>query len=223
MPNAIEKKLGYTFKNIKLLKEALTHRSYINENRSWDVPHNERLEFLGDSVLELVVTDYLFQNYPKKQEGELTQMRAFLVSGERALATVNSLGMNDFLFVSRGESKNTGARKVLLANAFEAVIGAIYLDGGLLAAREFIYSSVIESMKDDLKKDLRDPKSRLQETLQSLTKQTPRYEILSSSGPNHEKTFVIGVYADAKLLAKGTGPSRLKAENEAAILALKSL
>lgn len=213
----LENAIGYQFKNLNLLRQAITHRSYLNENRSWDVHHNERLELLGDAVLELAVTEYLFDTFPDKEEGTITQMRSFLVNAEKAAEVSQSLGVNDFLLLSRGEARNAKARKIILANAFEAIIGAIHLDGGIEESRQFINRALLSRVpKQRLEQDLRDAKSHLQEFIQSHLKQTPHYDILETSGPDHDKTFVIGVFIGEQLIAKGEGLSRLAAENAAA-------
>ncbi len=219
----LEEKLGYTFRNKKLLEEAVTHRSYKQEIRSGPVVHNERLEFLGDAVLELIVTDYLYHRFQEKTEGELTQMRAFLVGGAKATEVSMALGVNDFLLLGRGEEKSEKSRQFILANAFEAIIGAIYLDGGLESATTFVYTILlVKTGKDVLREDLRDPKSKLQEVVQSLPiKATPRYVTFSTSGPDHNKTFAVGVYVGDELQGKGEGASILKAQNAAALEALK--
>jgi ribonuclease-3 len=221
----IASKLGHTFKNETILKEALTHRSYLNEHADWDVPHNERLEFLGDAVLELVVTEELFNRYPDKEEGWMTSVRAALVNYQTLAEVAREAGLDGSVLLSRGESKDTGrAREVILANAFESVIGAIYLDGGYTAAKKFINKTVTVRLDDVIRRGLHvDAKSLLQEKVQASLKVTPTYKVLSSEGPDHKKMFTIGVYFGEKLIAQGTGPSKQDGEVEAARAALEVL
>ena len=221
----LAKKLGIKFNNNGLLKQALTHRSYLNENRGKKMEHNERLEFLGDAVLELVVTEYLYQNY-SNQEGELTNWRAALVNGEMLSKISKDLGVEEFLLMSKGEAKDTGrARQYLLANAFEAIVGAIYLDQekqGFAQARKFIEKNLLGKLKDILEKELYvDPKSRFQECSQEKAGITPSYQVLEESGPDHDKRFVVGLYLQNDLIAKGVGPSKQEAQKEAATKALE--
>jgi ribonuclease-3 len=221
----LAKKLGVKFNNSDLLKQALTHRSYLNENRGKKMEHNERLEFLGDAVLELVVTEYLYKNY-SNQEGELTNWRAALVNGEMLAKISKDLGVEEFLLMSKGEAKDTGrARQYLLANAFEAIVGAIYLDQaelGFAKAKEFIEKNLLEKLADIIKNELYvDPKSRFQERSQEETGITPSYQVLEESGPDHDKRFIVGLYLQDKLVAKGVGPSKQEAQKEAATKALE--
>ncbi len=218
----LAQKIGVNFKNIKLLEEALTHRSYLNENRNYNLPHNERLEFLGDAVLELVVTDYLFRNYDRP-EGEMTAWRAALVNGEMLAKVGKKLEVEKYLKMSKGEAKDTGrARQYLLANAMEAIIGAIYLDSGYGEAKKFVEKNIVINLKEVLENKLYlDPKSYFQEKAQEIEKITPHYELLEESGPDHNKHFVIGVYLDKKLIAKGEGVSKQEAQREAARAGLK--
>ncbi len=220
-----EKEANLNFKNKLLLKIALTHRSFINENRGVVPEHNERLEFLGDAVLELVVSEYLFLKYPEKPEGELTAVRAALVNTQSISDAAQKLGMNDYLLLSKGEAKDTGrARQFILADAFEALIGAIFLDGGYDPAREFIAKNILHKTEEIVEKRLwQDPKSRLQEIMQEKKSVTPSYKLLKEVGPDHDKRFVSGVMAGDRLLAKGEGKSKQESEQEAAKAALKSL
>ncbi len=220
----LEKTIGVKFKDKELLQQAFIHRSYLNEHPNFKLSHNERLEFLGDAVLELVVTEHLYRNYPNP-EGELTNWRAALVKGETISQIARELGFNDYLYLSRGELKSTGrARNLILANAFEALIGAIYLDQGLRAARDFISRFIIVKLPEVLRKKLYiDAKSYLQEIIQEKMKITPRYEVLDKWGPDHAKKFRIGVYFNDKLAGEGVGSSKQAAEQEAASNALANL
>ncbi len=205
------------FKDINLLQQALTHRSYLNEHRDYKLDHNERLEFLGDAVLELVVTEYLYKNY-KNPEGELTSWRAALVNGENLAQISKKLGVEKFLLMSKGEAKDTGrARQYLLANAMEAIIGSIYLDQGYKKAEEFILKNVVVSLNEVLEnKSYMDSKSYFQEKAQDVAKVTPIYKVLEEKGPDHDKHFVVGVYINDELVAKGEGNSKQEAQREAA-------
>jgi ribonuclease-3 len=225
MIDNLARKLGIKFNNSGLLKQALTHRSYLNENRGKKMEHNERLEFLGDAVLELVVTEYLYKNYPN-QEGELTNWRAALVNGEMLAKISRDLGVEEFLLMSKGEAKDTGrARQYLLANAFEAIVGAIYLDQaelGFAKAKEFIEKNLLLRLKDIIEQELYvDPKSRFQEVAQEKAGITPSYRVLEESGPDHDKRFVVGLYLQEEMVAKGIGPSKQEAQKEAATKALE--
>lgn len=216
----LAKKLGVKFKNIELLQQAVTHRSYLNEHKKYKLNHNERLEFLGDAVLELVVTEYLHQNY-SNPEGELTNWRASLVNGEMLAKIAKELGVEKFLLMSRGEAKDTGrARQYLLANAFEAITGAMYLDQekeGYEKCRKFILKNVISRLPEIIEKKLYlDPKSRFQEEAQDKNGVTPSYRVLTESGPDHDKKFVVGVYLDEEEIARGEGNSKQEAQRSAA-------
>lgn len=221
--NSFEKKIEYSFKKKSLLTEAFTHRSYLNENPSWPGRHNERLEFLGDAVLELVVTEFLFYKFPEKPEGELTSLRAALVNANMLSEISSDLEINNFLLLSRGEAKDTGrARAYILANAFEALVGALYLDGGYEAAKKFIDQNVFGKIDDVLEKKLfLDAKSLFQERSQEAVGITPFYRVLKEWGPDHDKHFVVGVYLGEDLVASGEGPSKQIAEQNAAELGLK--
>ncbi len=218
----LEKTISYEFKDRDLLKEALTHRSYLNENPKWGVPNNERLEFLGDAVLELSVTEELYKRFPEYQEGKMTGIRAALVNYQMLAEIAKSFGLEKFILLSRGEAKDTGrARDVILANAIEALIGAVYLDGGYKVAIKFVNAFVLSQLDMVMKLGLfKDPKSALQEKVQEENKVTPTYKVISETGPDHAKIFEVGVYIGRELLAKGHGPSKQEAETEAARQAL---
>lgn len=217
----LEEKIGIAFKDKDLLKQAFVHRSYLNENPNFSLSHNERLEFLGDAVLELVVTEYLFQNYPNP-EGELTNWRSALVKGETLSDIANNLNFNGYLYLSRGEAKGNGrARQLILANTFEALIGAIYLGQGEEVAKRFIEREVIVRLPEILKKEMHiDPKSKFQEIAQEKTGITPVYRVLREEGPDHDKRFTVGVFIEDKKMGEGTGPSKQAAEIQAAEQAL---
>jgi ribonuclease-3 len=216
-------KLGFEFTNVDLLVTALTHRSYVNEHRKSVSEHNERLEFLGDAVLELVVTDFLFNNY-EEAEGILTSWRAALVRTESIGAAGQLLGYEPLVRMSRGEKQGSErARLQILANAFEAVIGAIYLERGYADAEVFIKKHITSKLDGILAEGTwRDPKSHLQEVMQRIDSVTPRYVVLEEVGPDHDKIFTLGVYAGNRLVSKGTGPSKQSAQQEAAKAALKT-
>lgn len=218
----LEKKIGVEFKNKDLLLTALTHRSYLNENTTWPLEHNERLEFLGDAVLELVVTDYLYKNYPNP-EGELTNWRAAIVNAVILSKISGKFDLNDYILLSRGEAKDTGrARQFILANAIEALIGAIYLDQGYKKAEEFIQRFVIVELPNIIEQNLyRDPKSRLQEEAQERVGVTPVYNVLKEWGPDHARNFEVGVYLGSELAGRGEGLSKQEAQQVAAEDALK--
>ena len=222
----LEKSINYRFKDKGLLKEALTHRSYLNENPSWGFSNNERLEFLGDAVLELASTEELFHRFPKENEGQLTSYRSALVNYQMLSEIARFLELGKFILLSRGEAKDTGrARDVILANAFEALIGAIYLDSDYSSAKKFVNEKVVTArLEEVLKKGLyKDAKSLLQEKAQSEFKITPFYKVLSETGPDHAKLFEVGVYFGDKLMGTGSGLSKQDAELEAAKKALEVL
>jgi len=222
--SGFEKTINYTFKDAVLLEAAFTHRSYLNENRTSGREHNERLEFLGDAVLELVVTEFLYAKYPQKPEGELTSYRAALVNTISISDAATKLGMNEYLLLSRGEARDTGrARQIILANAFEAVIGAIYLDGGYEPSKDFIATQLFYKIEEVVAKRLwQDAKSRFQELSQERVGITPRYEVVNQTGPDHDKTFVTGVYLGSDRISIGQGRSKQEAEQAAAENALKA-
>ncbi len=218
-----EKALKISFNDESLLQQALVHRSYINENRGSDFKHNERLEFLGDAVLELVVTDYLYNKYTSRPEGELTSFRAALVNTQTLSEVARSLGINEFLYLSKGESKDTGrARDYILADAVEALIGAIYLDRGYEDAKNFILKNITPRIDGVIENNLWiDAKSCFQEKAQELEGFTPEYRVLDEEGPDHDKQFTSGVFINNELISKGKGKSKQDAEQEAAREALK--
>ena len=219
----LEKKIGVVFKNKDLLLQALVHRSYINENRDFRLDHNERLEFLGDAVLELVSTENLYKNFPDNPEGDLTNFRAALVNGKMLAEISDRLGVEEHLMMSKGEKKDTGrARQYLLANALEAIIGAIYLDRGYRVSKEFITKNILCEMKRVLETKLyQDPKSKFQEEAQDKTGLTPTYEVSKEWGPDHDKHFRVGVYLEKELVAEGEGSSKQAAQRSAAKEGLK--
>lgn len=219
----LERSLGVKFGNTDLLRQAIVHRSYLNENRSFPLDHNERLEFLGDAVLELVVTENLYSEYPNP-EGELTNWRASLVNAQMLSMVAAQLGMEKFLYLSRGEAKeaNSKARQSILANALEAIIGAIYLDKNYDGAAEFIHRNIIAKLPHILKYKLyMDPKSRFQELAQEMVSMTPSYRVVEESGPDHQKHFVVGLYLADEMIAQGEGTSKQEAQMEAAQEGLK--
>lgn len=210
--------LGVQFKDTEVILSAITHRSYLNEHREATWAHNERLEFLGDAVLELVVTDYLFNKYPDKPEGELTAVRAALVNTVSLAEASEQLGVNNFLLMSKGEAKDEGrARQYILANAFEACIGALYVDQGYEVAKEFIASHLFAKTDNIVKKRLwQDAKSRFQELAQEHASITPTYETVSQEGPDHDRVFTVGVFLKSEKIAEGEGRSKQEAEQAAA-------
>ncbi len=214
--------LGVDIRQVEFFQTAFTHRSYLNEHRNYPLDHNERLEFLGDAVLELVVTEYLFHHYPNP-EGELTSWRAALVNGEMLARVGAEIGIEPFLMMSRGESKDTGrSRQYLVANAMEAIIGALYLDQGYDAARDFILRVIVSHLPEVFEQKLyADPKSEFQEQAQTRLGMTPSYRVLSESGPDHDKCFTAGAYVGDDLVAEGTGNSKQEAQRDAAKNALK--
>jgi len=221
--SVLEKKLNIEFNNKDFLIQAFVHRSYLNENPGFHLSHNERLEFLGDAVLELVVTESLYREYPDKSEGELTNWRAALVNSKILSRIASELGFNDFLLLSKGESKETGkARRYILANTFEAVIGAIYLDKGYKVCQEFIKKHLLKELPLIIEKGLyKDAKSRFQEEAQERIGVTPTYKVLKEWGPDHAKHFVIGAFLGNELIAEGEGSSKQEAEEQAAEKALE--
>ncbi|MBU1202636.1 ribonuclease III [Patescibacteria group bacterium] len=221
--SVLETKLDVKFKDINFLKSALVHRSYLNEHKNFGLDHNERLEFLGDAVLELVVTDYLYNNY-SEAEGILTNWRSSLVNGDRLSSISEELGVHRFMYLSKGESQDTNkkARQYILANAFEAIVGAIYLDRGYKTADKFIKKYLLSQLSKIIKdKEYIDPKTRFQEKAQEQQGVTPHYRVISESGPDHNKKFVVGVYLEKTLVAKGEGYSKQEAQTTAATAAIK--
>jgi len=218
-----ENTIGFQFKDKSLLKQAFIHRSYINENRSSGLSHNERLEFLGDAVLELVITDFLYERFKEMDEGQLTSLRSALVNADTCAQVADKLGANNFLLLSKGESRDTGrARQFILANTLEAVIGAIYMDGGYEPAKEFVLKHVTPLTEDIIKQGTWiDAKSLFQERAQEHDGVTPSYKTIRETGPDHDKRFVVGVYLGSELVGQGEGKSKQDAEQEAARSALK--
>jgi len=215
--------LNLSFQNLDLLKEALTHRSFLNEHRDWNIPHNERLEFLGDSILGFVVADNLVEQYPQFAEGELTSLRAALVNSDSLLAVAKELKLEDYLLVSRGEARELkNSRSYLLANTIEALIGALYLDGGIDKAKDFIKKYIFSKAETILQTaSYKDAKSLFQEKSQALLGITPIYKSLKSWGPDHAKQFEVGVYLNEDLISQGKGYSKQEAEINAAQKALE--
>ena len=221
----LAKKLGLEFKDIHLLAKAFTHRSYLNEHRNSGLEHNERLEFLGDAVLELAVTNFLYKTYPKKPEGDMTAYRSALVNAVTLATVAENMGLNNYLLLSKGEAKdaNSKARMYILANAIEAIIGAIYLDGGTSAASKFIHAHILNHLPFILKNELYvDPKSKFQETAQELLGITPNYRVLEEQGPDHNKEFTVGVFLDKTMVAVGRGSSKQEAQVAAAQAGLEA-
>lgn len=218
-----EQVIGIAFSNPEVLKQAFVHRSYLNEHPDFPLAHNERLEFLGDAVLELVVTEYLYQTFPNP-EGELTNWRASLVNAKTLSEIAAGLDMSDYLYLSRGESRDpkSKARQIILANAIEAVVGAIYLDQGYKAAEKFVSDHVLTRLKYIMDNDLaRDAKSRFQESAQEKLGVTPTYKVLSQTGPDHNKKFVVAVYIGEDKVAEGEGTSKQEAQMAAAAAGLQ--
>jgi ribonuclease-3 len=221
--NNLLSNLNIVFKNSDYLQTALTHRSYLNEHRSLDIEHNERMEFLGDAVLELVTTDWLYHNYDNP-EGELTNWRASLVNAKMLSEVANEIGLEPYIRMSKGEAQdsNTKARSYILANALEAFIGAIYLDQGYEACRLFISQHILKHLPFIIKHQLyKDPKSKFQEKSQELLGITPTYKVLEESGPDHAKFFKVGIYLKKDLIAEGIGTSKQEAQVAAAGNAIK--
>ena len=219
----LEKKIGVVFKNKDLLRQALVHRSYLNEHREFKLDNNERMEFLGDAVLELVSTEYLYNKFPNP-EGELTNFRAALVNGKMLAKISGEIGLGDYLLMSRGETKDLGkARQYLLANTLEAVIGAVYIDQGYRKSKKFISDNVLCKMKDVLEEKLyQDPKSKFQEEAQEKVGATPLYKVIKEWGPDHNKHFIIGAYLEDEKIAEGEGMSKQAAQRNAAEEGLKA-
>lgn len=213
----IEKAVGIVFNDKALLDLAFVHKSYVNEANDKS-EQNERLEYLGDAVLELAVTDYLYHKFPEHPEGDLTNWRSALVKGKNLAKVAKKLGLGEFLYLSRGEELSGGREKAyILANTVEALIGAVYLDSGFEVAREFIMKHIVVLLDEIISQGLDvDPKSRVQELAQEKLNVTPRYELLSETGPDHDKKFVMGIYFGDKLVADGAGSSKQEAEQAAA-------
>lgn len=220
---SLEEKLGIKFKNSELLTQSMVHRSYLNENPKFHLDNNERLEFLGDAVLEIVVTEYLFNNFDNP-EGDLTNWRASLVNSKMLSKIAVDIGLEEYLYLSRGEAKdnNSKARQYILADAMEALIGAIYLDLGMKIVENFIKKNVLIHLPNILKNKLYlDPKSRFQELAQDRRGITPSYKVLSTKGPDHNKKFTVGLYLESELISKGEGTSKQEAQVSAAEDALQ--
>jgi len=222
----LQKTLGLKFKNTDILRQAMVHRSYINEHPDFACGHNERLEFLGDAVLEIVITEHLYLNYPDTPEGDLTNWRASLVNAKMLYIIATELDLEAYLYLSRGEAKdkNKKSRHYILANAVEALIGAIYLDQGLDSAKSFILKYIAVKLPEILKTQAYlDPKSRFQEQAQDKRGVTPRYEIIAEEGPDHAKIFTVGLYVEDELISSGEGSSKQEAQVDAAAKGLKIL
>ena len=222
--NKLSEKLGIKFNDINILIKAFTHRSFLNENRNSGLEHNERLEFLGDAVLEFVVTDFLYKKYPKKPEGEMTALRSALVNAVTLSKVADNMGLNEFLLLSKGESKDEGrARQYILANVIEALIGAIYLDQGYEIAQKFIDKNV-HTLIDEVidQKKFIDSKSLFQEMSQEHMGVTPRYDLIKETGPDHNKVFTVGVFLGDIHIANGEGKSKQEAETQAAYKGLQA-
>ena len=219
----LEARIGITFNNPDLIVQALVHRSFLNEHREFPMAHNERLEFLGDAVLELIVTEFLFENY-LNPEGELTNWRAALVNAKTCSLIGHELGLDEYLFLSHGEAKDAGtkARDYILANAVEALIGAVYIDSGWDITKQFVTRWIISKLPEVLEKSLwLDPKSRFQESSQEIVGLTPTYKVVKEEGPDHAKNFVVAVYLDKEKVAEGEGTSKQEAQVNAAENALE--
>lgn len=219
----LEKDLGINFENKNLLIQAFIHRSYINENSNLKLGHNERLEFLGDAVLELVSTNYLYHKFTDLAEGDLTSYRAALVNTKSIGAIAKELNFNNYLFLSKGESKDFGkARLSILADTYEAFIGAVFLDKGYDFAKEFIEKTLLTHTEEVVEAGkYRDPKSVIQEKSQDLLSVTPSYKVISESGPDHDKKFIVGIYFGEEKIAEGEGRSKQEAETHAAKVAIQ--
>jgi ribonuclease-3 len=222
--STFEQKTNIFFKNKKLLEQAFIHRSYINENSGSKLSHNERLEFLGDAVLELIVTDYLYNKYPDHNEGDLTAYRSALVNAVIIGEVAQELKMNDYLLLSKGEAKDIGkARSYILANTYEAYVGAVYLDQGYDIALQFISKTLFGKIDKIVAKKLwRDAKSLIQEKAQEYLNVTPSYKVIHESGPDHEKHFTVGVFFGEEKIAEGKGHSKQEAEQASAKNALEA-
>jgi ribonuclease-3 len=220
---ALERILGFVFNDKANLLTAITHRSYLNEHREATQEHNERLEFLGDAVLELVVTDFIYHKYADKPEGELTAIRSALVNTVSLADASTKLGVNDYLLMSKGESKDTGrARQYILANAFEAFIGALYVDQGYAVAQKFVAEQLFPKTEEIVEKKLwQDAKSRFQELAQEHTNLTPTYSTLTQEGPDHDRIFTVGVFLGKEKIGEGKGRAKQEAEQEAALQAIE--
>jgi len=221
----LEELIGLKFKDANLLKQAVVHRSYLNEHPDFALHHNERLEFLGDAVLEIIVTETLFRDYKTTPEGDLTNWRASLVNYKMLAEVANELGLEKYLYLSKGESKdkNSKARQYILANAMEALIGAVYLDQGIRPTKKFVKTFILSKLDNILKNQLYlDPKSKFQERAQELYGITPHYKVLSEAGPDHAKEFVVGLYLGEEKISQGQGTSKQEAQVAAAAEGLRN-
>ncbi len=224
--SSLQEKLGVKFKNESLLRQALVHRSYLNENPDFPIGHNERLEFLGDAVLELVVTEFLYLKFTDRPEGDLTSWRASLVNSKILYEITPSLEIEDFLYLSKGEAKdkNKKSRQFILADCLEAIIGAIYLDQGINTVRKFIIKNIVCKLDEVLENQVFiDPKSHFQEKAQEKRGITPHYEIIREAGPDHDKVFTVGLYLGEELVCEGEGSSKQEAQVKAATIGIKKL
>lgn len=221
----VEEKIGVVFNNKELLAQAFTHRSYLNENRGKGLENNERLEFLGDAVLELIISSHLYRIYPDKSEGELTGIRAALVRTESLAEETRKLGLGQYLRMSKGEEESGGQEKeYLLANLYEATLGAIYLEAGYKKCLSFVKRTLFKKIHKIIDEELFiDPKTKIQELLQSKYKVTPTYEIIKEEGPDHDKCFTVVIKMNRKRIAQGQGHSKQKAEEDAAKNALEAM
>ena len=218
----LQNKIGYQFKNPALLNEALTHSSYANEHKSQHIKYNERLEFLGDSVLSIVVSDYIYKNCPELPEGELTKLRASLVCEKSLYQFAKKIDLGKYLVLSKGERHHGGAdRPSILSDAFEALIAAIYIDGGIEPASKHILNFVIPAIKNSKKKKINDYKTTLQEIIQKNPGEKLEYVLVKESGPDHNKHFVVEVHLNSNVIGKGGGRSKKEAEQQAAREALE--
>lgn len=220
----LEKEIGVKFNDVNLLKQSVVHRSYLNEHPKFELHHNERLEFLGDAVLEIIVTEHLFRTFPDTPEGDLTNWRASLVNANMLAEVAHDIKLEEYLYLSKGESKdsNSKARQYILANAVEALIGAVYLDQKINIAKKFILKKIVSKLDNILANKLyQDPKSKFQEKAQEIYKITPHYKVLKESGPDHDKIFEIGLYIDNQLVARGQGSSKQEAQVDAAAKGIK--
>jgi ribonuclease-3 len=221
----LEKLLGVTFKKKAYLQTAVTHRSFLNEHKDEDLGNNERLEFLGDAVLELIISDHLYREYPEHPEGDLTSFRSAVVRTESLAAASRELDAGKFLRMSKGEKDSGGADKdYLLANTYESLLGAIYMDQGYEEAKDFVFRTLVPKIQDivENRSDI-DSKTKIQEMVQAKFKLTPTYDILKEEGPDHDKKFVVGVKINDKVVGEGEGPSKQKAEEDAATNGIKFL
>lgn len=222
--NELAQKLNITFNNEAIFKKALVHRSYINEAKEQDLHHNERLEFLGDAVLELIVTSYLFKHYPERPEGELTSFRSAVVKTESLAETSLRLEVGEYLYMSKGEESTGGrTRPYILANAYEALLGAIYLDNGYEVAEDFVDRTLLIKMQEIVEKRLDiDNKSKLQEIAQEIFNYTPTYQVMNEEGPDHNKIFTVAVIVTNQTFGTGEGKNKQEAEQNAAQVALEN-